>query len=135
MATNSGKRLERLEKVLETIAARGKRHHFIIANDANHADQLIAQGHKAGTIAEGDDVQTIICHWKPQALRGDTFIPQGDDTDPYADPRSKATGDTSGRGIDSDCASSQALDPPPSQEARWKRHVAEIERKGQRFQG
>jgi hypothetical protein len=141
MATNGGKRLDRLEKALDTYATKNKRHHFIVLHETEDQASAIEMAASQGRIKPGDDVQLVPISWKPKQLRGASYIPEGNTDDPLADPRSRENksrdGMTSGRSGRGHDASSVTLDHAPTSEhlARWKAHEAAISRNGTRYEG
>lgn len=148
MATNAGKRLERLEKLLDSIATKNKQHHFVLVCEGETAQEKIDELARNNTIQDGDDLQTISIPWKPKRLKGSEHIPEGSADDPLADPLGKGEyeiggiqGSQSSRygygsGIGAN-APSQALDRLPTADhlARWKAHEQVIERAGERYKG
>jgi hypothetical protein len=138
MATNGGKRLDRLEKALDTYATKNKKHHFIVLHETEDQACAIELAASQGRIKPGDDVQLVPISWKPKQLRGASYIPEGNTDDPLADPRSRENksrdGRTDGMGRHS---SSPTLDHAPTSEhlARWKAHEAAISRNGTRYEG
>jgi hypothetical protein len=137
MTSNAGKRLEKLEKLLDTIATKNKRHHFVVVDADGDADKHVALLAESGIIKDGDDVQVIPVAWRVHELRGQAYIPEGSTDDPLADPRTRPgaaerEGRDGGRG---DNASSPRLDPPPDQVQRWRDHERRLEMDGTRYQG
>jgi hypothetical protein len=136
VASNAGKRLEKLAKSLDAIAQKNKRHHFVVVQLGEDAVLRVEALAEEGVIRDGDDVQTVSIPWTVRELRGATHIPEGSADDPYADPRerTKIGGQVSMQ--ESDLASSQGLDlPPGDQQQRWKDHERKIEMDGQRYKG
>ena len=146
MATNAGKRLERLEKLLDSIATKNKQHHFVLVCEGETVQEKIDELARNNTIQDGDDLQTISIPWKPKPLKGTDYIPEGSNEDPYADPRDRKPsvdgsnnglgGGGYGVGIGAN-ASNPSLDHLPTADhlARWKAHEQAIERAGDRYKG
>jgi hypothetical protein len=135
MASNAGKRLEKLAKSLDAIAQKNKRHHFVVVQPGEDELKLMYDLHTAGIVKEGDDIQPVSIPWTVRQLQGATHIPEGSADDPYGDPRERQTGTERGAEM-SAMASSQGLDlPPGDQVQRWKDHERRIEMEGQRYKG
>jgi hypothetical protein len=139
MATNGGKRLDRLEKALDSYATKNKKHHFIVLHETEDQASAIELAASQGRIKPGDDVQLVPISWKPKQLRGASYIPEGNTDDPLADPRKReGNRDTDGMGSGMGRhPSSPTLDHAPTSEhlARWKAHEAAITRNGTRYEG
>jgi hypothetical protein len=143
MASNAGKRLDRLEKLLDSIATKNKQHHFVIIQPGETTDQRLAELDAAGIISPGDDIQTVNIPWIVNQLKGQSYIPEGSADDPLADPLlrkgavepdgSYEIGTGSGIGA---IASNPSPDLPPAERLEaWRRHERDIELSGQRYQG
>jgi hypothetical protein len=141
MASNAGKRLDRLEKLLDSIATKSRQYHFVIIQPGETFDERLESLFAGGTIHEGDECQPVEIPWTVKPLKGSTYIPEGSLDDPLADPLTRKgikleDGYEVGVGLPA-TASSPALDPLPTheQQERWRKHEQQIERDGQRYKG
>jgi 5,10-methenyltetrahydromethanopterin hydrogenase len=141
VASNAGKRLDRLEKLLDSIATKNKQHHFVIIQPGETTDQRLAELDAAGIISPGDDIQTVEIPWTVNQLKGQSYIPEGSMDDPLADPLIRqgrvAEGNEYEYGVGiRDNASNPSPDLPPAERLEaWRRHERDIELSGQRYQG
>ena len=147
MASNAGKRLDRLEKLLDTIATRNKQHHFLVLCDGEDAETKTAALVAQGVILDGDDIEHITVPWTINPLSGTTHIPEGNNTDPLADPLGNNKGNTYEWGMSTGGTGALSMggigapwsgigsDLLPLLEERWRKHVAAIEASGDRYQG
>jgi hypothetical protein len=152
MTTNAAKRLDRVQKLIETLATRNKQHHFIVAGLGDIIDEMTDAMKANGKLNDGDDIQAIDIPWHiTRILAGSSYIPEGNSADPLADPRDRSKNKRiEGDDVDQDrddtpdmdsdetsrTPSNDPVDPPgptPADLERWKKHVQDIERSGQRY--
>lgn len=122
MTTNVHKRLDKLQKEITEISAKGRAFHYIVGNANESAEAKLERMKSEGKIQAGDEYQMLDVPWVISLLKGSSHIPEGNPADPYAEP---------------------SLPPPPQdttewgdereRERRWKEHVRKIEASGERY--
>lgn len=134
MATNSAKRLGKVEKLIDATEALNKRFHFVVLEPGETIAERIASALLAGEMRECDECQPINITWHMHPLRGAQAIPTGEgEEDIFADPRSSRN-----RGVGGAGASSDGLDQgaeTAEHRARWAQHERKIMANGTRYQG
>lgn len=142
MTSNAGKRIEKLTKALDQLATRHKRHVFVLVQEGETQETVVARLEAEGKLRPGDDMQVIDIPWTISPLRGEAHIPEGNEEDPFADPRTKRQredrerGESGGMGAS---VSSQGFDLPPTwaqdaeRQRKWKEHERKIEAEGSRY--
>lgn len=118
-----GKELKRLRKELAELTAKDKRFHFLLLSPGETEEEKVKQLMAAGSMAQGDEYQVIQIPWHAKTLIGGDYIPEGNSADPFADPQ--------------EGKQPEVVDPSfkeqREREERWKKHVAQIQRDGDRF--
>jgi hypothetical protein len=124
MTSNAGKRLERLHKDLAEIGGKARKFHYVVG-DANESSEAKLERLRAeGVVKAGDEVQTIDVPWVINQLRGSVAIPEGGGRDPLEDP-----------GLPPPTPIATSWTEQRDREERWKKHVEQIKRDGQLFEG
>lgn len=133
-SNNLGKELKRLRKEVEELKNRGRGFHYVVVGKTATAQERIDAMLADGSMREGDEYMVVELPWVISPLKGATHVPEGNSTDPFADPYkhgNKGDGDGDGMGAS---PSGSPLDPPPfDQQERWRQHERRIEADGTRF--
>lgn len=122
MTSNTHKRLDKIEKEITDLGAKGRKFHFILGDANEPAEAKLERMKAEGTVKKGDEVQLVQVPWIVRELKGSSYIPEGSDHDPYADP-----------GLPPEPQATTNWGEQREREQRWKDHVKKIERDGTRF--
>ena len=122
MTSNVGKRLDKLHREITDLGAKGRSFHFVVGDKNEPAEAKLERLKAEGKIAAGDECQLIDVPWRISELKGQPHIPEGNATDPLADPGLPIPETV----VDASC---EARD----REQRWKDHIKKIEADGQRY--
>ena len=123
MTSNVHKRLDKLHREITEIGAKGRAFHFIVG-DVNEAAEVKLERMKAeGNIATGDEYQLIEVPSAISQLKGSPYIPEGNATDPLADPGLPQP----------EAVVSMSWGEQRDRDKRWSAHVKTIEASGERY--
>jgi hypothetical protein len=123
MTSNTHKRLDKLQKEITDLGAKGRSFQFIVGDAVESAEAKLERMKAEGQIATGDEYQLIQVPWAISALKGSTYIPEGNPDDPYAEPPLPT------EPINNKWAEAR------EREERWKKHERKTERDGERYEG